>query len=180
MIQCRHCKAENPDDARFCINCGRPLAGESEASTAPPSPPAESESGANILAGDGLPIGEDLDGIPGGERILWRGRPHKLFSPILSLTTRYKLTNERLLVEHGFVSRRTEEIELYRVYDVAVKQGPMERIFRYGDILIETSDKTAPQFRLENVGNPIHVKDIMRLAARTERERRRVLLREEM
>src|SRR3546814_9050515 len=50
-----------------------------------------------LIGRDGLPVGEDLDGVPGGERIIWQGRPSKFWSPRLALTNRYKLTR---LEEH--------------------------------------------------------------------------------
>lgn len=184
MQACPACGRQNDDDARFCENCGRQLL----AATAPPPPPrppsgpiaGPTDAMGRMIADDGLPIGEDLDGEPGGERRLWRGRPSKLFSPRMSLTTRYQLSNERLMIEHGFVGRRTEEIDLYRVNDVAVKQNPFERIVGIGDIYVETTDATSPVQRLHNVGNPDRVKDLIRSASRAERQRRRVLLRDEV
>ena len=192
MQICPACGRENDDDARFCENCGRQLAAPDGATApaapaAPPPPrrttglsagPTDAEG--RLIADDGLPIGEDLDGEPGGERRLWRGRPSKLFSPRLALMTRYQLSNERLMIEHGFIGRRTEEIDLYRVNDVAVKQNVFERLVGLGDIFIETTDATSPEQRLHNVSTPDRVKDLIRTAARAERQRRRVLLRDEV
>lgn len=196
MQVCPACGRENDDDARFCENCGRELAATATApdtatattAAAAPSPsrrttglsagPTDAEG--RLIADDGLPIGEDLDGEPGGERRLWRGRPSKLFSPRLALMTRYQLSNERLMIEHGFIGRRTEEIDLYRVNDVAVKQNVFERVVGIGDIFIETTDATSPEQRLHNVDDPDRVKDLIRAAARAERQRRRVLLRDEV
>ncbi|MDP9367821.1 MAG: PH domain-containing protein, partial [Chloroflexota bacterium] len=64
--------------------------------------------------------------------------------------------------------------------DVAVKQNPGERVYGMGDILIETTDTTAPDWSLLNVRDPDRVKDLIREAARAERQRRRVLLRDEV
>jgi hypothetical protein len=133
-----------------------------------------------IIADDGLPVGVDLDGEPGGERILWEGRPCLPLSVIDRVTTRYRLTNERLLVIRGFISRRTEEIDLYRVNDVTMKQSVIERAFGLGDVNIENTDATSPQFRLHDIANPERIKDMLRQAARLERQRRRVLLRDEV
>ena len=181
MADCPDCGREEDDGGQYCVKCGRQLADVADARAAmdPPTVGAERDAQGRMIADDGLPIGEDLDGEPGGERILWRGRPSKLWSPISALMTRYKLTNERLMIEHGFVGRRTEEIDLYRVNDVAVKQHPGERVGGFGDIRIVTADATAPERVLHNVANPDRVKDLIREAARAERQRRRVLLREE-
>jgi hypothetical protein len=182
MIYCPDCGTENDDNAGFCDNCGRRLGdvADAQAVMRPPIGVGGKESRGRRLADDGLPVGDDMDGEPGGERILWRGRPSKLLSPIKALTQRYKLTNERLMIDQGFVGRRTEEIDLYRVKDVSVKQNPLERVGGLGDIRIETSDATAPVTKLHNVSDPDRTKDLIREAARTERQRRRVMLRDDV
>lgn len=205
MIYCPNCGEENDDAAKFCDNCGRPLADVRETQAAMSAPlgmpgaagrvgtaemprePGPRPAGSlddiapsSVIADDGLSVGEDLDGEPGGERVLWRGRPSWLWSPRLALTNRYKLTNERLIFEYGFIGRRTEEVDLYRVNDVAVKQHPLERITGMGDVTVYMTDASSPSRVLHNISRQDHVKDMIREAARIERQRRRVLLREEM
>ncbi len=183
MITCPDCGTSNDDTARFCDNCGRRL-DEMKAEVAPtqpvdtPDPNADLGSGGPV-ADDGLPVGEDLDGVPGGERLIWNGRPSKLWSPRMSITNRYKLTNQRLMFEFGFIGRTTEEIDLYRVTDVGVKQHPLERITGMGDIYVASGDTSSPIKYLHNVDDPEHVKDLIREASRQERQRRRVMLRED-
>jgi hypothetical protein len=181
MAFCPDCGTENDDNARFCKTCGRQLTDVADARAVmdPPVGVAQTDEQGRMIADDGLPVGEDLDGEPGGERLLWRGRPSKVFSPIRALMNRYKVTNERLMIEHGFVSRRTEEVDLYRVHDVSVRQNIVERMFGFGDVAVETADATAPDVTLTNVVDPDRVKDLLRQAARSERQRRRVLVREE-
>ncbi|MGH2559925.1 MAG: PH domain-containing protein [Thermomicrobiales bacterium] len=181
MAFCPDCGTENDDNARFCKSCGRQMTDVADARAVmdPSVGVAQADEEGRMIADDGLPVGEDLDGEQGGERLLWRGRPSKVFSPLKALTNRYKVTSERMMFEHGFVGRRTEEIDLYRVHDVSVKQNVVERIFGFGDILVETGDATAPNITLINVVDPDRVKDLLRQASRIERQRRRVLVREE-
>ncbi len=182
MIFCPDCGAENSDKARFCDNCGRRLddvQAVADVARAPLHGDQKDVQG-RLLADDGLPVGDDLDGIEGGERIIWQGRPSKLWSPRLALTNRYKLTNQRLIMEYGFVGRRTEEIDLFRVNDVGVKQHVFERITGMGDIFIAANDSTTPSWFLNNIHDPDHIKDLVREAARQERQRRRVLIREDV
>lgn len=199
MNTCPNCQTENDDDARFCTNCGtalptltnpRPHAGASPGGgatqTVPPRPTSGSTAtatpprGSGPLADDGLPVGVDLDGAPGGERLLWQGRPGWPLSWINRILTRYKLTNERLIVEHGFIRRHVEQIDLFRVHDVNYRQGIMERIFGMGDIGVETTDATSPDIKLKDISDPNRVKDLIWHASRIERQRRRVLLREDV
>lgn len=185
MITCPDCGTQNDETARFCDNCGRRLddvekaadAGVDPAAAAAP-PPAEADFSGRPIADDGLPVGEDLDGVPGGERVIWEGRPSRLWSPRMALMNRYRLTNQRIMYDFGFIGKTTEEIELYRVTDVGVKQHPLERITKIGDIYIASGDTSAPIKYLHNVSDPERVKDLIREASRQERERRRVMLRE--
>lgn len=177
MIYCPDCGTQNDENARFCKSCGRTLTDVATGiETAAPPPPPKGQ----MIADDGLPIGEDLDGEPGGERVLWTGRPRIPLSWIAALTTRYKLTNERLIVTNGFISKHIEEIELYRVNDVSMKMSVMERIFGLGDVRLETTDASTPDPQIKDVQNPERVKDLVRQASRAERQRRRVLLRDEV
>jgi hypothetical protein len=191
MTICPNCQTPNDNDARFCTNCGTSLedvpatnaaAGTAANAGLPPTPqPTSTEPTARgPLADDGLPVGADLDGEPGGERLLWTGRPGWPLSWINRILTRYKLTNERLIIEHGFVRKRVEQIDLFRVHDVDYRQGIMERIFSMGDIGIETTDATAQGIELKDIKDPNRVKDLVWQAARIERQRRRVLLREDV
>jgi hypothetical protein len=182
MIFCPDCGTKNEADARFCNSCGRALNDVSEIKTDadPPQVGDQKDAEGRLLANDGLPVGEDLDGVPGGERIIWKGRPSKLWSPRMAITNRYKITNQRLIMEFGFIGRRTEEVDLYRVNDVGVKQHPLERITQIGDVYIAMTDASANVKFLHNVKEPDRVKDLLREASRQERQRRRVLLREDM
>lgn len=188
MITCPDCGAENDESARFCDNCGRRLddvkaapqaTAENARVTTEERDPAPVPLGTPV-ADDGLPVGKDLDGIPGGERILWEGRPSKLWSPRMALTNRYRLTNQRLIVEFGFIGRRTEEIDLFRVNDVGVKQNPFERMVGIGDIYIASADTTTPHRYMHNIKDSVRIKDLLREVARQERHRRRVLVREDV
>ncbi len=182
MVYCPDCGSVNDKDARFCDNCGRRLddVKEADAATVPPQRNDQKDREGRLLANDGLPVGDDLDGAPGGERIIWEGRPSALWSPRMALTNRYKLTNQRLIMEFGFIGRRTEEIDLFRVNDVGVKQHPLERIVGIGDIYIASADTSSPQKFLHNIKDSVRVKDLLREVARQERHRRRVLVREDV
>jgi hypothetical protein len=199
MPFCQTCGADNDDAVRYCGVCGKPVnaaaaaAIAAEEAAAAEAAAAAAEEAARpplaskdpLLAADGLPVGEDLDGAPGGERLLWSGRPFGPFSPILWLTRRYRVTNERMQINRGFISRSTEEVDLYRVTDVEVKQNLWGRIFGYGYVTVfaptnASSDSPNKSYRLRDIRKPDYVKDLIRQAARIERQRRRVLLRDEV
>jgi hypothetical protein len=167
VIYCPNCGAENDDSARFCDNCGRDLEDARDA-----------RSGGGAAGGAQGAAGSPALG--GAEETLWEGRPSPLTSPRMALTNRYKLTNRRLMIDHGFVGRRTEEIELYRFDDISVTQNIFERMTGKGDIHLSTSDSSAPEYSLFNVSDPDRVKDMIRDAAAKEHERRRIRYREDV
>ncbi|MER3436234.1 MAG: hypothetical protein C4346_00580, partial [Chloroflexota bacterium] len=93
---------------------------------------------------------------------------------------RYRVTTERLIQERGFIRKTTEQIDLYRIEDVDMRQGLIERLLGMGDIGLSTADASAPRIELHDVRDPNRVKDLIWKAARIERQRRRVLIREEL
>lgn len=181
-IYCPACGTQNDASARFCDSCGRSLAdvGDVQAATRPTMRGDQKDQQGRLLGTDGRPVGNDLDDSPGGERVLWSGRPSWLWSPRMALTVRYRLTNQRLIMETGFIGRHTEEIDLYRVNDVAVMQNAFKRIVGIGDIDLTSADASTPHRRLRNIPDPIRIKDLIREASRQERDRRRVLVREDV
>jgi hypothetical protein len=109
-----------------------------------------------------------------GEQTLWQGRPGLLLSPLAWLTTRYKLTNERMLVITGLLSQTWEEVELIRVKDIRLEMGCLQRIFSVGTITIFTADQTAPELQLRDVPQAERVREAIRNAVRQERQKQDV------
>jgi hypothetical protein len=198
-IYCPACGHPNDVAARFCEECGRSLAdvaemrsrvqgagaGPRRARTAKPDRPTGMPADDRLLDDSGAPRvdplpGEPLSEDPNAERVLWRGRPSKLWSPRMAITNRYRLTDQRLRWEYGFIAKRVEEVDLFRINDVAVKQAAFERILGFGDITIYMTDASSPTKILHNVVGPERVKDLIRQAVRRERDRRRVMIREDM
>jgi uncharacterized membrane protein YdbT with pleckstrin-like domain len=75
---------------------------------------------------------------------------------------RYEITTEELRHTHGILRRRHNYIELYRIKDFQVDRPLVYRIFGLGNLIIYTSDKTSPVFRLEAIGKPKEIYTILR------------------
>ncbi len=103
---------------------------------------------------------------PEQERILWTGRP------FMTLRVRYELTNHRLRIYRGLVGRDIEEIDLIRIRDTRVKQHAGERAVNIGDVTIISHDQTNPEIVLNNVSDPLEVREILRKAYLAEQQRR--------
>lgn len=89
-------------------------------------------------------------------------------------TNRYEITSERVKVTTGLLSRRTSELELYRVRDYAVIEPFWLRLVGCGHIVLATSDRTAPQVTLQAVPHAARLKDQIRTYTERMRQRRGV------
>lgn len=86
----------------------------------------------------------------------------------------YELTSQRLRITRGIFSRRTDELELYRVKDITLMQPFFMRIFGLGNVVLDTSDRTTPIVTVHAVKEPRHLLDELREAVETMRMQKRV------
>ena len=70
-------------------------------------------------------------------------------------TTERALTNKRLIIKRGLISRKTEEISCNRIEEVNLSQTVIQRILGSGDILIRGVG--AGEIFMRNIDDPIGV-----------------------
>ena len=92
--------------------------------------------------------------------ILWQDKKRPILGLPLSFT-KYTLTEEKLLVDTGFLSRRQEEIRLYRITDFSVRQSFFQRFFGVGNIFISSSDNTQGEFLIKDIKKPYDIKELL-------------------
>lgn len=109
--------------------------------------------------------------------IIWKDRKRTIFGLPLSFTV-YTLTSKKLLIDTGFLSKRQEEIMLFRIMDVTLERKLSQRIFGVGTIHCCSADKTTPEFDIKNVKNSQEVKDLLSAEVFRERKENRVGSRE--
>lgn len=88
------------------------------------------------------------------------------YAAYLALRTtchRYTLTDERLRERRGILSVTTEELELYRVKDITVKQPLLQRLIGRGSVVLTTSDRSTPVVVLNAIGCPEDVAYLVRV-----------------
>jgi membrane protein YdbS with pleckstrin-like domain len=83
----------------------------------------------------------------------------------------YRLTNERLFIRRGWLAKHVNELELYRVKDVVVDQGVLQRLLGYGTVTVLADDDTTPTVRLVRISRPTKVKEMIRTYYRAARQR---------
>lgn len=104
------------------------------------------------------------------ENILWEGKPFNYGFPSF---TRYQITERRVIVEKGLLTKKREEIQLYRIRDISLKRNLLERILKFGDITIQSTDTTNPAYTLRNIRNSVAISDLLSQAAETARIKNR-------
>lgn len=92
--------------------------------------------------------------------IIWSDKKRPIFGLPLSFT-KYILTEEKLLVDTGFLSKTQEEIRLYRITDFTVKQKFLQRLFGVGNIFISSSDNTQGEFLIKDIKKPYEIKELL-------------------
>ena len=85
---------------------------------------------------------------------VWTDRKRTIFGLPLSFTV-YKLTEEKLIVETGFLSKKEEEIRLYRILDITLNRPLGQRLFGVGTIHCCSGDKSSPEFDIQKIKNHI-------------------------
>ena len=103
---------------------------------------------------------------------LWKDRK-RYFGLPLSFT-RYRLSEDRIFVEKGFLNIHVEEVLLYRVRDLELQLKLTQRIFGVGPVCVHSSDKTAPDLYLLNVKHPREVKELIFRQVEQEKDQRRM------
>lgn len=112
-------------------------------------------------------------------KFLWTDKKRTIFGLPISFTT-YKLTEERLLIETGFLSKKEEEVRLYRVMDLTLLRPLGQRLFKVGTIHCCSADKSTPEFDIMKIKNPEKVRDMLSEMVEKQREQKRVAGREYM
>ena len=103
---------------------------------------------------------------------LWKDRKRFLGMPLSF--TRYRLSEDRLFCEKGFLNIRADEVLLYRVRDLQLNMSLGQRIFGVGTICVVSSDKSVPHLDLKNVKNPREVKELIHKNVEAAKDKRRM------
>ena len=111
--------------------------------------------------------------------VKWKDRKRIIFGLPWSFT-RYRLTDDKLIVSTGLFSINEEEIRLYRIMDVTLKRSLGERLWGLGTIHICSSDKTTPELDIKRVRQSADVKEMLSDMVEVARKKNRVSAREFM
>jgi membrane protein YdbS with pleckstrin-like domain len=76
------------------------------------------------------------------------------YSRLARAGTVYRLYADRLEMESGILNRKIENVELFRIRDVGLKQGLVGRLADFGDVYAHSTDSTASDLHLHAIDAP--------------------------
>jgi len=100
------------------------------------------------------------------------------FDILASLSEKYALTEDYLLVETGLFSKDYNRILLYKISDVAVHQSFLQRLYALGDIIIISTDVIEPRLVLKSIEDAPKRADIISKQVLLAKRKQRIILEE--
>ncbi len=101
-----------------------------------------------------------------GEQIVYEAKMHWIvfvslkalftlfIAPLIAYTTsEFAITNKRVIIKVGFISRRTLEMNLAKIESINVNQGLLGRMLGYGTIVVIGTGGTKEPFA--GISNPL-------------------------
>jgi len=80
-------------------------------------------------------------------------------------STIYTVTNQRVMIERGMLSKNLSEIDLRYVDETQFQQSAFERFLGVGSVTIISSDKSLPAYTLRGIKDPRGVRETIRTAS---------------
>jgi uncharacterized membrane protein YdbT with pleckstrin-like domain len=78
---------------------------------------------------------------------------------------RVRITNERIVIESGFWNKVRDDVEVFRIRDVVMKQNIWNRMFGIGDVVVKSTEGRAEEVHvLRGLPDPLAVSEAIRQA----------------
>ena len=92
--------------------------------------------------------------------LLRLGRAGLRFARLRS--THYRVTNQRLTIDSGLISKRVDDVDLRSIDDVSLEQSPLERLLGVARLGIVSTDRARPRLELYGIESPREVRERVR------------------
>ncbi len=89
--------------------------------------------------------------------------------------TTYTIKEDKLSIDSGLLSRKTDDCYMYKIQDVTLKRSLGERLFRTGTLLCFTGDVSHPELELKHIKRSKEIKDYIFEASEQARMKRRTI-----
>lgn len=169
-IKCRYCLSN--------LNFPREKAKEEPKPAAPPPPPP--------------PPPAPPKPKPKPEEMIFQGHPEIIFSAwqwlvvgatlggaylyylVQSFAIKYEITTQRIRVERGLLSKKKENLELFRVDDFSISKPLGMRLLHNCRMDLRSTDPDSPNLTLEGIPDLEQIAEKMRECAQYERRQRQI------
>jgi uncharacterized membrane protein YdbT with pleckstrin-like domain len=98
---------------------------------------------------------------------------YALWKWLVVKSTKFTLTDQRLIVSSGIFTKRTNETELYRVRDTSIEEPFFYRMFGVGNVIIFSTDEAEGKLHFNAYNKPHWIKDQIRNNAEVCRQKKR-------
>ena len=102
------------------------------------------------------------------------------YSWLVRLGAEYRLYEDSIEIETGLVSRNVDNLQLFRVRDLNLRQSLLGRLVGVGDVGVTSTDQSTPHLTIRGVSEPRALYDALRAGvARSQATRRTMIVEEE-
>jgi uncharacterized membrane protein YdbT with pleckstrin-like domain len=74
---------------------------------------------------------------------------------------RYTLTDAKIEIDQGLISKTTKNVPLRTIQDVTVLATVPQRMLGFGDLIIENAGETGGKIVLKNINSPKKYADVL-------------------
>lgn len=186
-MNCSHCGSYMPPGVRFCSACGAPAEQDPEATRlARPSTDRLVDRRGDIVEQTIFAVQPTMIFIGLGYLlaivaavalviVLARLSAPAFISILLGLaflaipayyhirrnTIRYTLTDSKLAIDRGLIARTTRNIPLSKIQDVTVSASISQRLFGFGDVIVDNASEVGGTTVLHNINSPRTYADML-------------------
>lgn len=127
-----------------------------------------------ILAAAAAVVGAILSGLPALAALAVVPLGWAVWKFLVVRCRIYELTSQRLRLYEGVFNQVIDEVELYRVKDTTIHRPFILRLFKLGNIELQTSDRTHHHIVMSAIPDGVTVREYIRDYVETVRDRKRV------
>jgi uncharacterized membrane protein YdbT with pleckstrin-like domain len=93
---------------------------------------------------------------------------------LLVKTWKIEITDQRLIEEKGVLSKKTDELELYRVKDIRLEEPFFLRVVGLSNIILATSDRTNSIVKIPAIKDGKNLRENLRVVIDARRDKKKV------
>ena len=101
----------------------------------------------------------------------------QVYGWLVRANTEYRIFSDSLEVESGIISRKIDNIQLFRIRDLGLDQSLIGRMLGVGNLTLASTDQSAPHLTLRGIDDPRGLYETLRdLIAKSQAARRTMIV----